>query len=68
LVKFLNLSNISHFTLRDRIAQVPHEDPESADNSVSNCSHHAPHFGHGGRSVALLGENDCMTAHVRISV
>ena len=28
LVKFLSLSNISHFTLRDRIAQLPHEDPK----------------------------------------
>jgi hypothetical protein len=27
---------------------------------VSNID--APHFGHGGRPVALLGENDCMTA------
>ena len=27
LVKFLSLSNIS-FTLRDRIAQLPHEDPK----------------------------------------
>ena len=32
---------------------------------VSNVD--APHFGHGGRSVALLGENDSMAAHVRIS-
>jgi hypothetical protein len=28
LVKFLSLSNISHFTLRDRIAQLPYEDPK----------------------------------------
>ena len=28
LVKFLSLSNKSHFTLRDRIAQLPYEDPK----------------------------------------
>ena len=50
LVKFLNLSNISHFTLRDHIAQLPDEDPK-----VRTILYRIAHIGRSDQSGKCLG-------------
>jgi hypothetical protein len=50
LVKFLSLSNISHLTLRDRIAQLPHEDPK-----VRTILYRIAHIGRSDQSGKCLG-------------
>jgi hypothetical protein len=50
LVKFLSLSNIRHLTLRDRIAQLPHEDPK-----VRTILYRIAHIGRSDQSRKCLG-------------
>ena len=57
LVKFLSLSNISHLTLRDRIAQLPHEDPK-----VRTILYRIAHIGRSDQSESAWGRQGIRTA------
>ena len=60
-VKFLSLSNISHFTLRDRIAELPHE-----DSKVRTILYRIAHIGRSDQSGKCLGavrNKNCRASH-----